>query len=316
MTLPRPFQKWTTYKNHSGVDFPYAAGTKISASGRGVITFSGWLNSRAGNAKIIQYDGGPSVLYCHLINLNGPGHGQTLDRGELLAYVGTTGHSTGPHLHLEISGQPGFSNVWVHFSKDTALGSGGAANAPGADWIKAIQSKLNKLGARLTEDGVLGPATTAAVRDFQHAHNLSVDGVPGPQTNARLDLVIRNQRTGSNQTTRPTADIQRLVGATPDGDYGAATTAKVKDWQAAHGLTADGIWGPVSDAKGFPGGAVVAGRNATGRPTADIQRLVGATPDGDYGPATSAKVQQWQAAHGLVADGIWGPLSDARGFPG
>lgn len=57
------------------------------------------------------------------------------------------------------------------------------------------------------------------------------------------------------------------------------------------------------------------GRNITSRPTRDIQRLVGANPDGIYGPETTAKVKAWQKKNGLEADGIWGPLSDAKGFP-
>lgn len=57
------------------------------------------------------------------------------------------------------------------------------------------------------------------------------------------------------------------------------------------------------------------GGNYTDRPTKDIQALVGAEPDGIYGPDTTAKVKAWQAANGLVPDGDWGPLSDAVGFP-
>jgi len=57
---------------------------------------------------------------------------------------------------------------------------------------------------------------------------------------------------GRNITKRPTKDVQKLVGATPDGIYGQDTTNKVAAWQKAHKLTADGIWGEKSDAKGFP----------------------------------------------------------------
>lgn len=57
------------------------------------------------------------------------------------------------------------------------------------------------------------------------------------------------------------------------------------------------------------------GVNVTSRPVGDIQNLVGAEADGIYGPDTTAKVKAWQAANGLVADGDWGPLSDAKGFP-
>lgn len=83
------------------------------------------------------------------------------------------------------------------------------------------------------------------------------------------------------------------------------------------GMDLDGI---VRRAAQILGGAAPAnvptvGENLTSRPTADIQRLVGAEPDGEYGPDTTAKVKAWQKANGLEADGVWGPLSDAKGFP-
>jgi peptidoglycan hydrolase-like protein with peptidoglycan-binding domain len=57
---------------------------------------------------------------------------------------------------------------------------------------------------------------------------------------------------GKVTVKRAVSDIQRLVGAKVDNRYGPDTTAKVKTWQSAHGLNPDGIWGPASDAKGFP----------------------------------------------------------------
>lgn len=125
---------------------------------------------------------------------------------------------------------------------------------------------------------------------------------------------------GRNATSRPTADVQRLVGATPDGIYGPDTSAKVKAWQKAHGLEADGIWGPLSDAKGFPEKAT-----AKPGPTAPAFPL----PAGSYfgpkeGPAQSvsgyfshrADLKAWQArmvARGWVldggADGLYGPAT-------
>lgn len=51
------------------------------------------------------------------------------------------------------------------------------------------------------------------------------------------------------------------------------------------------------------------------RPLKDIQRVVGTTQDGIWGPKTEAAVKVFQSRHGLTADGIWGPKSDAAGFP-
>jgi hypothetical protein len=56
---------------------------------------------------------------------------------------------------------------------------------------------------------------------------------------------------GRNFTTRATSEIQELVGVTPDGDYGGATTKAVKAWQEDHDLVADGDWGALSDGVGF-----------------------------------------------------------------
>ena len=112
---------------------------------------------------------------------------------------------------------------------------------------------------------------------------------------------------GQNLTSRPTADIQRLVGADPDGVYGPDTTAKVKAWQAAHGLAADGIWGPMSDAAGFPPGAPaqIAVDGQMGPQTAmKLQERLGVTVDGQIGPETTRALQ---SALGIPADGEWGP---------
>lgn len=129
---------------------------------------------------------------------------------------------------------------------------------------------------------------------------------------------------GSNITSRSTADIQRLVGATPDSIYGPDTTAKVKAWQAAHGLAADGIWGPKSDAVGFPPAASTSGGNlqvgSTGSRVGALQsglnRVFPAysklAVDDDFGPATEGVVQDFQRRCGLTPDGIVGPITTAK----
>lgn len=58
------------------------------------------------------------------------------------------------------------------------------------------------------------------------------------------------------------------------------------------------------------------GHNATRRDVSSIQALVGATVDGAYGLDTTARVILWQRCHGLEADGVWGPKSDALAFGG
>lgn len=114
---------------------------------------------------------------------------------------------------------------------------------------------------------------------------------------------------GRNDTSRPTADIQRLVGADPDGQYGPDTTAKVRAWQASQGLVADGIWGPISDARGFPAArpALLDVDGVWGPlTTMALQRILGVTVDGIFGPET---IRALQRVLGVTVDGIAGPVT-------
>lgn len=99
---PKPFYVWTTYAGHGGVDYPYPAYTPIPAVHEGVITFSGWWNDRAGWTRTLTTPEGIQIMHCHLVNLDGPPVGSRVSKGQTIAYVGTTGHSTGNHLHQEI----------------------------------------------------------------------------------------------------------------------------------------------------------------------------------------------------------------------
>ncbi len=243
---------------------------------------------------------------------------------------------------LAVDGQYGPASLAALRAAQPA-GGGGSSQWPanekyGADWVKAIQNKLNRLQyGPLDEDGKDGPQTQAAVKKFQTDKGLSpVDGIAGPITNNALDQALSPAPVGSNTTSRPTMQVQLALqkknydigSGGADGNYGPATTAAVAKFQKDNGLNADGIYGPLTDEKLFQAPPVTPpptnwptnGHNATTRPTKDIQALVGLTGsqiDGNYGPITSMAVAKWQSANGLaVVDGIWGPASDLKGFPG
>jgi len=84
---------------HAGIDIGASTGTPIHASAPGTVIFSGQQNGY-GNVVIIDHGGGFSTLYAHQSRL-AASEGETLPRGGLVGYVGSTGHSTGPHLHFE-----------------------------------------------------------------------------------------------------------------------------------------------------------------------------------------------------------------------
>ncbi len=85
---------------HSGIDFGADYGTTINAADSGTVIFAGWYGGY-GNAVIIDHGGGITTLYGHISEIY-VSEGQAVQRGQAIAAVGSTGLSTGPHLHFEV----------------------------------------------------------------------------------------------------------------------------------------------------------------------------------------------------------------------
>ncbi len=85
---------------HTGVDFAGSTGTSIWAADGGVVTFAGWKGNY-GNCVIVDHGNGYTTLYAHCNSLL-VYVGQEVGQGEKIATVGSTGRSTGPHVHFEI----------------------------------------------------------------------------------------------------------------------------------------------------------------------------------------------------------------------
>ena len=85
---------------HSGLDFAAASGTSVFSAGRGVVTFVG---TRSGYGKMVEvtHDDGLVTRYAHLSGFLSE-QGQRVNTGTPIAKVGSTGRSTGPHLHFEV----------------------------------------------------------------------------------------------------------------------------------------------------------------------------------------------------------------------
>ena len=84
---------------HEGIDIAVPTGTPIRAAAGGVVTHAGWM-SGYGNLVILQHAGGLSTSYAHQSQI-GSSVGQFVPQGQVLGYVGCTGHCYGDHLHFE-----------------------------------------------------------------------------------------------------------------------------------------------------------------------------------------------------------------------
>ncbi len=108
--------------NHAGIDIPAPSGTNIYAAKSGVVihaakgTGSSWSY---GNYVIVSHSDGTSTLYAHMSRI-GCKEGQTVRQGDVVGYVGTTGRSTGNHLHFEVRSGSTRKDP-VNYFKDKAL---------------------------------------------------------------------------------------------------------------------------------------------------------------------------------------------------
>ncbi len=84
---------------HSGIDIGAPSGAPVVATGAGTIVAAGW-NGGYGKAVIIQHNGSQQTLYGHLSEISVQ-LGQIIPQGTVIGLVGSTGNSTGPHLHFE-----------------------------------------------------------------------------------------------------------------------------------------------------------------------------------------------------------------------
>jgi murein DD-endopeptidase MepM/ murein hydrolase activator NlpD len=88
-------------RRHEGLDFPVPYGTRVGAAGRGTTIYADYNYGGYGNLVVIQHRLGFTTWYAHLSSITS-WVGEQVVGGTRIGYVGSTGHSTGPHLHFEV----------------------------------------------------------------------------------------------------------------------------------------------------------------------------------------------------------------------
>lgn len=168
--LPMPFEKWTTYEGHSGVDFPQPNNTPIPASGPGKVTAISY--SETGGWRVwIQYDSGELIKYVHMDRKSDilVAIGERVNYGQTIALVGMLGKgSTGYHLHVENGNASGFENVWKVLDKNDWIGKNMPLSGADKQFIKdAIFEFLRDTGNigndgwKFVREGVMGQKINA-----------------------------------------------------------------------------------------------------------------------------------------------------------
>ena len=161
---------WTTYAGHRGIDFPVAYGTPIRAWRLGRVRQVLNMHPSWGNYVQVDHGGGLWSAYAHLSRILAS-VGQVLGGGQTLGYVGSTGRSTGPHLHWEIwrNGTRAFPAPYLTGSAIPPAGGGlpgmtkGTGTNPVGDIVKGLLSPLLSplMGLKAPFPGVFGQLMSA-----------------------------------------------------------------------------------------------------------------------------------------------------------
>ena len=241
---------------------------------------------------------------------------------------------------LTVDGIPGTQTISkltsVYLQSSTSASSGVNLSV---ETVRSAQTMLKALGFYYGDiTGNIGTKTDAAIRSFQSKYGLTVDGIPGTQTMAKLSELYSGASTLSSSslqlgsTGSAVSALQENLSALGyyygdvTGHYGTLTKAAVLAFQKAKGLTADGIAGTrtlsaIDYAMGISGGSSSGtadsfgssfGLGDTSATILWMQELLKdlgyytAECTGHFGSKTEAAVKLFQADHGLTADGVVG----------
>ena len=122
------------WESHQGVDYPAVTGTPILAIANGTVTQAGY-NDGYGNLVEIDHGQGYTSKYGHASQIL-TRMGQQVQKGQVIALVGSTGHSTGPHLHFEMAQYGQVFNPMAFLNQGLQLGTMASNNQNSGGWNK------------------------------------------------------------------------------------------------------------------------------------------------------------------------------------
>jgi murein DD-endopeptidase MepM/ murein hydrolase activator NlpD len=100
------------WSGHLAIDIASGEGIPVLASDSGVVVFAGWANGGYGYMVMIDHGNGYTTLYAHLSQVTAF-CGNSVSQGQQIGFGGSSGNSTGPHLHFEVRYQEGFTNPYL-----------------------------------------------------------------------------------------------------------------------------------------------------------------------------------------------------------
>lgn len=140
-TGQRYVEAFNVSTGHRAIDYAAANGTPIRSVGEGIVTFAGWSRAGYGNLVSIRHNGTFSTNYAHQSKI-AVSYGQKVSQGEIIGYVGSTGFSTGPHLHFEmVKDGTKINPLTVDIPSDKAISAEKMEEFKSA--IADLQSQLN-----------------------------------------------------------------------------------------------------------------------------------------------------------------------------
>ncbi|WP_060210488.1 peptidoglycan DD-metalloendopeptidase family protein [Sporosarcina koreensis] len=167
---------------HQGIDISSDADNTIIAAASGRVRVADTAGRTSfGRYVVITHGNGQETVYAHLSTVS-VRVGQSVKQGAKIGVKGTTGNSTGVHLHFEISRGRWTNSFANKIDPLTQLYD---------PVTRDIQAHLQRLGYVVTVDGIYGDGTIAAVTRYQRAKGLTADGVAGRATYAALERDIK-----------------------------------------------------------------------------------------------------------------------------